>query len=133
MNINDTKENSNNLKENLTEAILSSWGKFCSICGTQRNEKNVQVVYTYADGAMIHLDCFGCQRQFVLNVMGMGFQMVPLLTDLNNNEIEKFSNTNAVSIDDIIEVHTVLFQSNNADLLTEKFHTSSPHLNMKIS
>ena len=112
----------NNLKQNLIEVILNSWGKYCSMCGTKRQETNIQVVYAYADGALIHMDCSSCDKQFVLNVVGMGFQMAPLMTDLGSNEIEKFTNSRNVNSDDLIELHKVLFENSNADNLIEKFH-----------
>lgn len=87
--------------------------KACPACATKYTNESVNVISTGERGALVSMACPGCKLAILIMITSMPFGLVGtgLPTDCMPQEIERFMQTGEVTVDDVLEVHTLLEKS----------------------
>ena len=82
----------------------------CPVCKRKHFPAEIKVIDEFADGHLLHVKCKSCESCVLVNVTvnEQGMNMLGLLTDLGSEEIGAFSERDAVSADDIINIYQSL-------------------------
>lgn len=103
-----------NNKDNNTfgnkEFFLNALAKFCDKCGTAYNPEDINVVQNTGVSAIIHFSCHNCKsRNLATYVFPIGMSSrSPLDVDLSFEELEKFASQSKISLEEILEVYSLL-------------------------
>ena len=79
----------------------------CPVCKTTVDSLNARIVETYQDAHLVHITCKKC-RNTLLAVVALSAnetQSVGLVTDLSYEDVLRFSNAQAVVIEDVMSTH----------------------------
>jgi transcription elongation factor Elf1 len=95
---------------------LSDWQNFinCPLCGQNYDSKKIKVVER-KDGLMIfYLVCPRCKSSVMtmVSASSLGVTSVSMLTDITEEDMERFKNKEPISADDVLELHMFLEGSN---------------------
>jgi RNase P subunit RPR2 len=104
--------NSNNslLNDDKLKFYIDAIARFCDRCGSPYTTSDVKIVQDSGMSAIIHFSCSNCKSRHLatfLKPVGVSSR-TPINTDLNINEINKFSNRKEISSDDVLEVYAQL-------------------------
>jgi len=85
----------------------------CPFCHTSYSIRAARVLAQKDDGHVVHIECRSCGGSIVALILagGLGIQSVGVVTDLTRGEVEKYSQHQPVSVDDIVDLHRAI----NAD------------------
>lgn len=83
---------------------------YCPNCNSHYNPLDTRVLEEKDNTHLIHLECTECGSSVVALVMtgGLGVTSIGLITDLTPGDVLKFKNSELVSLDDVIEMHSIL-------------------------
>lgn len=81
---------------------------FCPVCETRYNPMGAHVLGQEGDTQLVHVRCRKCQNSILALVLvnQSGASSVGLVTDLSYDDVLRFKNSRAISIDDVVEAHT---------------------------
>jgi len=84
--------------------------KECPVCSTRYTTRRAQIVEQTEAGYLIYFSCIHCNSSLLANITEMPFGLVgsAMLTDLELNEVQKFKNSEPVTVDDVLSVHQAL-------------------------
>jgi hypothetical protein len=90
----------------------------CPICQSRYNQDSVKIIAKQEESYLLHVTCIKCKSAVLAYVMhtGVGLTTVGLLTDLQADEVEKFSNMSNLNEDDILDVYKLL-KNNSKDFV----------------
>lgn len=94
---------------------LEAVAKFCDKCGASYSTKDLQLVLDSSMTAIIHFSCSKCKSRHIatfLKPVGVSSRS-PINTDLNVEEIGKFSTKDGITNDDILKAYIALKRKNN--------------------
>lgn len=99
------KEDSHNIISSSLKLV-----KECPVCSTRYTTRRAQIVEQTEAGYLIYFSCIHCNSSLLANITEMPFGLVgsAMLTDLELNEVQKFKNSEPVTVDDVLEVHQKL-------------------------
>jgi hypothetical protein len=82
----------------------------CPVCRRKHFPAEIKVIDEFSDGHLLHIKCKSCDSCVLVNVTvnEQGMNMLGLLTDLGSEEIRSFSERDAVSADDVINLYQSL-------------------------
>lgn len=94
---------------------------YCPVCDTSYNPMEARVIDERDDKHLMHIRCKKCAHAILALVLtsGMGVSSMGLLTDLTVDDVMKFRNAEAITVDDVIAFHQLL-EKREGDLLGEK-------------
>lgn len=104
---NDMNENNENLTSK-KRFFIETISKFCDKCGSAYEPKDVQIIQETSFSSIIHFSCRTCKSTHIatfLRPVGISSRM-PLNSDLNVREINKFAQAPVVSTDEILDLYT---------------------------
>ncbi len=106
----------NNLEKK--QFFLDSISKFCDKCGTPYTLEDVNIIQNTEVSAIIHFSCHNCKsKNIVTHIAPLRMSSKsPLNTDLNFEEIGVFAGKREVSLDEILEVYTLLKSNSKISL-----------------
>lgn len=86
--------------------IISS----CPVCNTKNFPAQVKILTEKADAHLLHIKCRKCQSCVLVLVRfdAQGLVSIGLLTDLNSEEVVKFSQTKQINCNDILRLYDSL-------------------------
>ena len=101
------------MAENQNNNIINSSLKLvkeCPVCNTRYTTRRAQIVEQTETGYLIYFSCIRCHSSLLANIVEMPFGLVgsAMLTDLELNEVQKFKNSEPVTVDDVLEIHQKL-------------------------
>lgn len=84
--------------------------KVCPVCQTSYYPWQAQVLEERPEAHLIYVECHKCGSGQVALIISsaMGVSTVGLVTDLTPADIVKFKSSEPVSVDDILEIHTLV-------------------------
>lgn len=87
---------------------------FCPLCNAQYQPIQASILEQKDDANLIYVECSECGASIIaLVVMGlMGISSIGLVTDLTERDIRRFQSAQALSSDDILDLHKALQQKN---------------------
>jgi hypothetical protein len=85
------------------------------------------VMKSSPSNVILHLKCQTCNNVYMLNIMNpingmVGAQRIPLNIDLNDNEINKFASSDAVSEDDALDLFDKIESNSDKDTISKLLH-----------
>ncbi len=83
---------------------------YCPLCESSYNPQQTRVLGEKDDSHLLHIQCGNCSNAIIALVLisSVGVSSVGLVTDLAYDEVDRFKECQAVSTDDVIEVHHAL-------------------------
>lgn len=95
---------------------------FCPVCETRYNPMQAQILGKDGETHLLHVQCKKCRNSILALVLvsQVGASSVGLLTDLTYEDVVRFKMNKQVSIDDVIDVHEFLRQSDLTGFLSKK-------------
>jgi hypothetical protein len=86
----------------------------CPLCGTAYNTVEAKLFIKRESANLVHLTCLKCRSAFMAMIVtfGQGLSSVGMITDLNFEDVKKIYKTEPITIDEAIEGHQILQQSN---------------------
>lgn len=83
---------------------------YCPLCESSYNPQSANVLGEKEDSHLLHIRCGQCSNAIIALVLisTAGISSVGLVTDLGYDEVNRFKKAEAVSTDDVIEVHHLL-------------------------
>lgn len=96
--------------------------KKCPVCGEKCSTNEGHVVEAEDGHSVTYFQCDSCRSGFMMHLVHYPFGVIGsvLLTDLEYEEVKRFQGAGVVDEDDVLEVHTLLTNSN-----VEKFFLSN--------
>lgn len=94
-------------KEELFQQYQNFMSAFCDKCGKPYRKKDINVLQKQENTVVFHLACSYCFTNnffYIVKPLGISNRM-EIRTDLDADEIRVFTSYNAVSTNDIIDVH----------------------------
>lgn len=82
----------------------------CPLCGHKYDTNYLRIV-DKKDGVMtLYLTCPHCQSSMMvaLTMNALGMSSVSMITDVTDKEIDSFRLKNAITTDDVLEIHAFL-------------------------
>ena len=81
---------------------------YCPVCETRYTPTHAHMLGKEGETRLLHVTCGACSHAvFALVLVNeIGASSVGLLTDLHVEDVYRFSDDSAVSIDDVIDAHT---------------------------
>jgi hypothetical protein len=103
-------ENKKNILIEKKQFFIDTIAKFCDKCGTQYFPEDVNIIQNTGVSSIIHFSCHNCKSKHIATfIVPLGISnRVSVNTDLNVNEIKRFSEKKEISTQDILEVYTCL-------------------------
>ena len=83
---------------------------YCPLCESSYSPQSAQVLGEKDDSHLLHIQCGQCSNAIIALVLisTAGISSVGLVTDLCFNEVDRFKGSEAVTTDDVIEMHDIL-------------------------
>ncbi len=93
--------------------FIESIAKFCDKCGTPYTVDDLNIVQNTGMSTIIHFSCSNCKSKHVATfVSSLGMtQRVPINTDLDSSELDKFMPKSEIEPQEILDVYEVLEDS----------------------
>ncbi len=95
----------------------------CPFCNTAYSIRAARVLAQKDDAHVVHIECRNCGGSIVALILsgGVGMQSVGVVTDLNRDEVVKYSAAHRISADDILDLHRVLnSETSQSSLLSRR-------------
>jgi hypothetical protein len=88
----------------------------CPVCNRKYQQNRVQIIDEFGKSFLAYLTCNFCQSNLIVKVISMPQGLVgnAILTDLNPEEVLRFSDGTRISGDDILNIHQSI---NNNEIL----------------
>ena len=86
---------------------------YCPVCETRYNAMEAQVLGNDGETHLLHVQCRKCQNSILALVLvnQVGASSVGLLTDLTYEDVLQFKDNSAITVNDVIDIHTQLESS----------------------
>jgi hypothetical protein len=83
---------------------------YCPICASSCDPKEAKLLGAKYDSHLMHVQCGNCLNAILALVLvsDVGVSSVGLVTDLGFEEVDRFKEAAAVTVDDVIETHRFL-------------------------
>jgi len=83
---------------------------YCPVCDSHYNSISTQIIEEKDNNHLIHLECTKCGSSVLALVMtgGLGVTSVGLITDLTSSDVLRFKDSDNISLDDVIEIHSLV-------------------------
>ena len=90
---------------------MASLVSYCPLCNASFSPRQAAVIGEGGDTQLLHISCNHCTSSIVLLLLigEVGVSSVGLVTDLTGGEVLRFKNSEAVSSDDLIDLHQSLY------------------------
>ncbi len=103
----------NHLKNFLSKA-------FCSKCGSSLDTAKLVPLGELPLAVVAHATCDKCKSENMITITSMGAGVMPLVSDLTANEIQKFVDAPSVSYKDVLKIHKKLQRDSICSLMHKK-------------
>ncbi|OGY45121.1 MAG: hypothetical protein A3J62_00940 [Candidatus Buchananbacteria bacterium RIFCSPHIGHO2_02_FULL_38_8] len=82
----------------------------CPVCSNRYNPIEAKILAERDNAHLIYLQCLNCQTAILAVILAnnLGLSSVGAITDLTSEDVLKFQESEAVSFDDVIEMHQIL-------------------------
>lgn len=93
--------------EETKEFFLESIAKFCDRCGTPFTSDNINIVKRAPGQLLLHIKCNKCSASYLasfIRQIGVSSR-TPFQTDLTIDELKLFTSFEAVSSNEVLDVH----------------------------
>ena len=80
----------------------------CGVCGQHYEEKDVKLLGYHGDLWFLSVYCSACHSQGLVAVVIREGQLPELITDLTEEEYDKFREIDVVSDNDLLDIHSFL-------------------------
>jgi hypothetical protein len=86
----------------------------CPICDSRYHANEMRVIEENSNGHLLHIRCHKCKSCVIAVVISnnMGVNSVTLITDLGSSDFVKFKNSDPISVNDILDLHSGLIGDN---------------------
>jgi hypothetical protein len=86
----------------------------CSACGYDFKQESLMILEENQQQSIFHAACPNCQTATMIFLASThsGLVSLGMATDLDRAEAKKFFGQEAVNVDEVIDVHSCLFQDN---------------------
>jgi len=92
----------------------------CYKCGTSLEGAKLVTITEAPIAVVAHAVCPICKAESMITITPTGSGIVPVQSDLTGQEFKKFVGSNAVSYDDLLDLHAALKKQNIWSLLVQK-------------
>jgi len=80
----------------------------CGVCGQRYEGEHVRILGHYGDLWFLSVYCSACHSQGLVAAVIREGQLPELITDLTEEEYDKFREMDVVSEDDLLDIHNFL-------------------------
>jgi hypothetical protein len=108
------------MEEGLIKRVMGSMK--CSVCGQRYAPDNIGVLGHEEDLWFLRVFCPSCQTQYLVAAVIREGKKPEVITDLTEAELDKFSNTDRLTADEVLDMHNFLkdFNGDFSRLLSRK-------------
>ncbi len=95
--------------------FIDTIAKFCDKCGTPYTVDDLNIVQNTGMSTIIHFSCRNCKSKHIatfVSPLGMA-QRIPVNTDLNVNEFDKFISKSEIKPQELLDVYEQLGESDS--------------------
>lgn len=95
--------------------FIDSIARFCDKCGTPYTVDDLNIVQNTGMSTIIHFSCKNCKSKHIATLvspLGMA-QRMPVNTDLNVNEFDKFISKSEIQPQELLDVYEQLGESDS--------------------
>ena len=84
----------------------------CPVCSLRYEPLEAKILDEGSNAHLVYIKCQNCHSSILAVIMASNFGLssVGLITDLSGDDVLKFRDVEAISYDDVIEVHQFLNQ-----------------------
>lgn len=103
-----------NKKDNFRSGKARRFFIKCSVCSRDFKQENLIILEENQQQNIFHAFCPNCQTatMIFLSSTHSGLVSLGMATDLNQEEAKKFFGQEALNVDEVIDVHSLLFRNN---------------------
>jgi hypothetical protein len=94
------------MDESLVKRMITSIE--CGACGQHYTEDNIDVIERNEEVWFLRVFCSSCHVRCLVVAFIRGNDKVEVVTDLTKAELDKFKDMDAVSMDDMLDMHNFL-------------------------
>lgn len=108
----------NNSTQEEKQFFIDSISRFCDKCGTAYTPDDVNIFQNTSTTTIIHFSCSHCKAEHIATfIKSLGLsQRVPVNTDLNVDEIKKFAEMKEISLQEVLNMYTLLRKSSATEI-----------------
>lgn len=92
----------------------------CPTCGQSLEGSSHVSVSEVNLAAVLHVTCKHCKSKNMVTFTAMGTGVIPILSDLTNSEVRKYSHASKITFVDVLNVHDKLDKVSICNLLQKK-------------
>jgi hypothetical protein len=87
---------------------------FCPVCETRYNPMEAKILAAQEQTHLLHVQCRKCEHSILALVLvnQAGASSVGLLTDLSYEDVVRLKSSRSITVDDVIDAHTLFERSN---------------------
>ena len=95
--------------------FIDTIAKFCDKCGTPYTVDDLNIVQNTGMSTIIHFSCRNCKSKHIATLVSpLGLaQRMPVNTDLNVNEFDKFISKSEIKPQELLDVYEQLGESDS--------------------
>jgi hypothetical protein len=113
------------LETNVIKEHLSK--TFCYKCGTSLEDAKITTISEVPVAMVAHAKCQNCQAESMVTITVSGGGAIPMLSDLNGEELKRFLGAKSITYDELLDLHTLLKKKPICELM----HIKEKHLEKK--
>ena len=100
--------------DKLKDFFLENIARYCDKCGKAYEDNELEILQQNEYSTIIHFECKNCKaRNIATFLQPLGItSRIPVTTDLSVGELTAFVSKNALSYDEVLDVHELLKSSN---------------------
>jgi len=108
------------VEENLIKRLMTSVK--CSVCGQHYKTGNIGVLGHEGDLWFLRVSCSACNTQYLAAAIIREDKVPEVITDLTEAELDKLSNTDKLTSDEVLDMHNFLkdFDGDFSRLFSQK-------------
>ena len=82
----------------------------CPICNSKYYSSEAKILAEKNNGHLVHIQCKKCKSSVIALILasGVGVSSISLVTDLTPEDVMKFKDSAPISLDQIVDLHTIL-------------------------
>lgn len=93
---------------------------FCYKCGASLEDAKITTISEIPVATVAHAKCRNCKAESMVTITMAGGGAVPMLSDLNGEEINKFIGAKSITYDELLDLHLLLKKKTICELMQTK-------------
>lgn len=94
----------------LPESQETQWASACPLCGTEYTPEESHIIEEKEGAFFLHTECPNCGSSVVATLVAnhLGVSSIGLITDMTEEDAQKFKDSKTISDDDVLDTYQAL-------------------------